>query len=65
MSSLPPPAAERPELSELCVTCRAINMASLLEIDGVIDPAETRTWILRGLKSVPARPRRRRFIDTW
>lgn len=32
---------------------KAINMASFLEIDGVIDPAETRRWILRGLQSVP------------
>ncbi len=46
---------------------KAINMASLLEIDAVIDPAETRAWILRGLRSVPktARSEKRRFIDTW
>jgi acetyl-CoA carboxylase carboxyltransferase component len=46
---------------------KAINMASFLEIDGVIDPAETRGWILRGLRSVPpANPgARRRFVDTW
>ncbi|QRK06670.1 hypothetical protein JQX13_42430 [Archangium violaceum] len=46
---------------------RAINMASLLEIDAVIDPAETRSWLLRGLRSVPrpVREGRRRFIDTW
>ncbi|MFP2903942.1 acyl-CoA carboxylase subunit beta [Pyxidicoccus sp. 3LFB2] len=45
----------------------AINMASLLELDAVIDPAETRAWILRGLRSVPkpAREGRRRYIDTW
>jgi acetyl-CoA carboxylase carboxyltransferase component len=46
---------------------KAINMASLLELDAVIDPAETRAWILRGLRSVPrpSREGRRRFIDTW
>jgi acetyl-CoA carboxylase carboxyltransferase component len=46
---------------------KAINMASLIEIDAVIDPAETRTWILRGLRSVPreARMGKRRAIDTW
>ncbi|QRO02070.1 hypothetical protein JRI60_25190 [Archangium violaceum] len=45
----------------------ALNMASLLEIDAVIDPAETRSWILRGLRSNPrtVREGRRRFIDTW
>ena len=31
---------------------KAINMASYLEIDGVIDPAETRTWVQRGLESL-------------
>lgn len=30
---------------------KAINMASFGEIDAVIDPAETRAWILRGLGS--------------
>jgi acetyl-CoA carboxylase carboxyltransferase component len=42
-------------------------MASLLELDAVIDPAETRAWILRGLRSVPrtSREARRRLIDTW
>jgi len=48
---------------------RAVNMASYLEIDDVIDPAETRGWIMRGLKSAPApvaRERKKRgFVDTW
>ena len=45
----------------------AINMASLLELDAVIDPADTRAWLVRGLRSVPpaAESDRRRFIDTW
>jgi len=46
---------------------KATNMASFLEIDAVIDPAETRHWVTRGLKSLPpAEPRAKRpFIDTW
>ncbi len=46
---------------------KAINMAAYLEIDDVIDPADTRRWILRGLKSLPPRDngKRRAFIDTW
>ncbi|MFS0754540.1 carboxyl transferase domain-containing protein [Noviherbaspirillum sp. 1P10PC] len=48
---------------------RAVNMASYLEIDDVIDPAETRGWIMRGLKSAPApaarEGKKRGFIDTW
>ena len=48
---------------------KAINMASYLEIDDVIDPMETRRWIMRGLRSSPPpAPRdgkKRPFIDTW
>ncbi|HET8842545.1 MAG TPA: carboxyl transferase domain-containing protein, partial [Ktedonobacteraceae bacterium] len=48
---------------------KALNMASYLEIDDVIDPLETRRWLLRGLRSVPAplpkEGKRRPFIDTW
>jgi len=47
---------------------KAINMAAHLEIDDVIDPADTRRWIMRGYRSVPPRDpnlRRRRFVDTW
>ncbi len=49
----------------------AINMATTLEIDAVIDPAETRAWLLRGLDS--SQPGRgtgsglapARFVDVW
>jgi acetyl-CoA carboxylase carboxyltransferase component len=45
----------------------AINMAATLEIDAVIDPAETRSWIACGLESTAARPNSGpgRFVDTW
>jgi acetyl-CoA carboxylase carboxyltransferase component len=42
-------------------------MASHLEIDDVIDPAETRAWLARGLRAaagVPLPPRRG-LLDTW
>ena len=44
----------------------AIHMAQTLEIDAVIDPAETRTWLVRGLASAgrstqAASP----YVDTW
>jgi acetyl-CoA carboxylase carboxyltransferase component len=47
---------------------KAINMASYLEIDAVIDPADTRRWIMEGLKAVPAERTERTghdFVDTW
>ncbi len=45
----------------------AVNTASLLELDAVIDPAETRSWIARGLRSAApwAQRGRKRFVDTW
>ena len=45
----------------------AINVASTTEIDAVIDPAETRTWIRQGIASASLRASRprRSFIDTW
>ncbi len=48
---------------------KAINMASTLELDEVIDPADSRLWIIRGLKSsAPPQPRsgkKLHYIDTW
>ncbi|MGZ4741543.1 MAG: acyl-CoA carboxylase subunit beta, partial [Ilumatobacteraceae bacterium] len=48
---------------------KALNTASHFEIDDVIDPAETRTWMVTLLKSAaPAAPRtakKRPNIDTW
>jgi len=48
---------------------KAINMASFLEIDDVIDPADTRRWVMRGLRSAPPAAARngkkRPCIDTW
>ena len=47
----------------------AINMAATLEIDAVIDPAETRAWLARGLAASRVREGQgdggSRFIDSW
>ena len=43
---------------------KAISIARVLEIDAVIDPADTRAWLIRGLSASPAR-RSGRFIDSW
>jgi len=42
-------------LSQLYERGKAVNMASYLEIDAVIDPADTRKWIIKGLMSAPNR----------
>ena len=44
---------------------KAINMAATLEIDAVIDPAETRPWLARTLASAKVRPSTDGFIDCW
>jgi len=50
---------------------KAISVAEVVEIDAVIDPSETRAWLVEGLKSChPAKPaggwgRRRPFVDVW
>ena len=49
-------------------TGKAINIASVLEIDQVIDPVETRDWIVKGLRSAPPphrAGRKRPCVDTW
>ena len=47
---------------------KAINVASYLEIDSVIDPADTRKWIMGGLRSLPAeriRGEGHPYVDPW
>jgi acetyl-CoA carboxylase carboxyltransferase component len=48
---------------------KAVNTASHFEIDDVIDPAESRRWIVSALRSVPPPPARtgkkRPSVDTW
>ena len=59
----------RDMVARLYETGKAISIASVLEIDQVIDPVETRAWIVRGLRSAPpprARTGRKRpCVDTW
>ncbi|WHZ09657.1 MAG: putative pyruvate carboxylase [Burkholderiaceae bacterium] len=43
----------------------AINMATTLEIDAVIDPFDTRAWLARGLASARVAAGGRRFVDAW
>ena len=45
---------------------KAVAYASATEIDGVIDPAETRSWIANARNVAPPPARRGRpFVDTW
>jgi acetyl/propionyl-CoA carboxylase alpha subunit/acetyl-CoA carboxylase carboxyltransferase component len=57
------------KVAELYANGKAVSIASVLEIDEVIDPADTRQWIMAGLRSVPkpeARTTKKRpCIDAW
>lgn len=57
------------KVAELYANGKAVSIASVLEIDEVIDPADTRHWILAGLRSVPKPEprsgRKRPCIDAW
>jgi acetyl/propionyl-CoA carboxylase alpha subunit/acetyl-CoA carboxylase carboxyltransferase component len=48
---------------------KAVNTASHFEIDDVIDPVDSRRWLLGALRSVPQAPppvgKKRPCIDTW
>jgi acetyl/propionyl-CoA carboxylase alpha subunit/acetyl-CoA carboxylase carboxyltransferase component len=48
---------------------KALNQAATYHIDEVIDPADTRRWIVAGLRSLPTPPQRLtkklRWIDAW
>jgi len=57
------------KVAELYSNGKATSIASVFEIDEVIDPADTRHWIMAGLRSVPApgprHGRKRPCIDAW
>jgi acetyl/propionyl-CoA carboxylase alpha subunit/acetyl-CoA carboxylase carboxyltransferase component len=56
-------------VSELYEKGKALSAARYLEIDAVIDPADTRRWLVSGAQSASteraARPPKRPFVDTW
>jgi acetyl/propionyl-CoA carboxylase alpha subunit/acetyl-CoA carboxylase carboxyltransferase component len=62
-------AAYEQMVAELYEKGRAINQATGFGVDDVIDPAETRRWIVAGLRSLPPMPARtgkkRPCVDGW
>ena len=56
-------------VAELYEIGKALNTGSHYQVDDVIDPAETRRWLIAGLRSVPPAPvrhgKKRPCVDGW
>jgi acetyl-CoA carboxylase carboxyltransferase component len=52
-------------LAEQVARGAALNIAQTLEIDAVIDPADTREWLARGLASSRVGEPGGRYVDAW
>ncbi|MFX4285745.1 carboxyl transferase domain-containing protein [Janibacter sp. G349] len=62
--------AERAELeaellAQMYERGRAVNAAAVVELDDVIDPVETRRWIVTAMGSAVPEDVPRRYVDTW
>jgi acetyl/propionyl-CoA carboxylase alpha subunit/acetyl-CoA carboxylase carboxyltransferase component len=73
LAAITDPAARKAKFDEMVAAAyehgKALNQAATYHIDEVIDPADTRRWIIAGLRSVPPAPARTekklRWIDAW
>ncbi|NKB99437.1 MAG: carbamoyl-phosphate synthase large subunit [Pseudomonadales bacterium] len=56
-------------VAEAYAWSRALNAGTVFEVDDVIDPADTRKWIIMGLEASPApiprEGKKHSWIDTW
>ncbi len=73
LAAIADPAERKAKFDEMVARSyergKALSAATLLEFDEVIDPAETRSWIMAGLRAVPP-PKKREgkklpWIDAW
>jgi acetyl-CoA carboxylase carboxyltransferase component len=69
LEAIADPAERQAAFDELVAAAyergRALNAATVFEIDDVIDPADTRRWIVTALRDLPSPQARRPFVDTW
>jgi len=73
LEAIEDPLARKAKFDEMVAEAyqrgKAMNAAELFEIDDVIDPADTRSWIVAGLRALPPKARRdgkkRPWVDTW
>ena len=73
LETITDPAQRKAKFDEMVAAAyergKALSTATLFEIDDVIDPADTRSWVIAGLRSLPpAAPRtgkKRSCVDAW
>ncbi|WP_374657709.1 carboxyl transferase domain-containing protein [Phenylobacterium sp.] len=73
LAAIEDPAARKARFDEMVAAAyargKALSQAMSPSLDNVIDPAETRRWVLAGLKSLPPLPvrteKKLRWIDSW
>ncbi|MDE3117150.1 MAG: carbamoyl-phosphate synthase large subunit, partial [Pseudomonadota bacterium] len=73
LAAIADPAERKAKYEEMVARAyargKALSAATLFEFDEVIDPAETRSWIMAGLRACPAPEKRRgkklSWIDAW
>lgn len=73
LAAIEDPAARKTRFDEMVAAAyargKALSQAMGPALDDVIDPADTRRWVLAGLKSLPPLPvrteKKLRWIDSW
>jgi acetyl-CoA carboxylase carboxyltransferase component len=73
LEAITDPAARKDAFDKMVAAAyehgKAVSVASGFELDGVIDPVESRTWIATALRSAPPPPprsgKKRPCVDTW
>ncbi|MDP3747338.1 MAG: carboxyl transferase domain-containing protein [Phenylobacterium sp.] len=73
LAAIADPAARKAKFDEMVAAAyargKAMSQATSPALDDVIDPADTRRWIVSGLKALPPVPARTekklRWIDSW
>jgi acetyl-CoA carboxylase carboxyltransferase component len=73
LEAISDPAQRKAKFDEMVAAAyergKALSTATLFEIDDVIDPADTRSWVTAGLRSLPPNPpragKKRGWVDTW
>ncbi len=73
LAAIEDPAARKAKFDDMVAAAyargKALSQAMSPSLDDVIDPADTRRWVLAGLKSLPPLPvrteKKLRWIDSW